>query len=85
VIAYSENKKIAMATSSNPKLIRSDLELRSLILVPSSFVIVPFFQAATLISPMINPLIMLINRIAIMSAAMILNAPILSSSGRMAY
>jgi len=69
----------------NPKLSRSDLELLSLSFAPSSFVIVPFFQAATLISPMINLAIMLIKRIAITIAAMILNAPILFSLGRMAF
>jgi hypothetical protein len=82
---YSEKKKIAMAVTKNPKLSRSDLELLSLSFVPSSFVIVPFFQAATLISPMINFLTMLIKNIAIMIVAMILNVPILFSLGRTAF
>ena len=49
--------------------------------MPSSFVIVPFFQAATLISPVINLPTILRKKNAIMIAAMILNAPILFSLG----
>jgi hypothetical protein len=74
-----------MATSKNPKLNQSDLELFLLNLAPSSLLIVPFFQAATLISPMINLLTIFMKKIAIIIAAMIFNAPILSSLGRMAF
>ncbi len=73
-----------MATSRNPKLSRSDFALRNRSFRPSSLVIVPFFQAATLISPEINLATILTKRIVMMTVTMILSAPILFSFGRMA-
>jgi len=75
VVLYSDKKKTAMETSRNPKLNLSDLELLNLCLPPSSFVIVPFLQAATWSSPLISLLTMLAAKIAMITAAMILNAP----------
>jgi len=65
-----------MEITRNPKLNLSDFELLSFCWRPSSFVIVPFFQADTLSSPMISLLTMLIAKTAMMIAAMIFSAPI---------
>jgi hypothetical protein len=71
-----ETKKTIMATAKNPKLNQSDLELLLLNMAPSSLLIVPFFQAATLISPMISLPTMFNNVIPMMMRLMMFSAPI---------